>query len=161
MRIVVLSDTHRDFTAAHEIVKRYLHQADAFIHLGDGEDEWEDICSLYPGHAFYYARGNCDFHSGAKPFGVLSCENGHKIFFTHGHLYHVKASLDGLERAARDNGCDIALFGHTHMADNFYDDGLYVMNPGSPSQPRGSKPGYGIVDITTAGVVCNNVVWHR
>ena len=47
------------------------------------------------------------------------------------------------------------------MADNFYDDGLYVMNPGSPSQPRGSKPGYGIVDITTAGVVCNNVVWHR
>lgn len=160
MRIVVLSDTHRDFFSAHEIVKRHLPNADAFLHLGDGMDEWDDIRALYPDRAFYEVRGNCDLGSSAKPFGVLSCEHGHKLFYTHGHLYHVKASLQDLERAARENGCDVALYGHTHKAGCTYADGLYVMNPGSPSQPRGSEPGYGIIDSTGAGIVCNNVVWR-
>ena len=159
MRIILLSDTHGDFFTAHEIVKRHLRDADCFIHLGDGFREWEDLRDLYPDKQMLYSRGNCDLGSDKKSAGTLSCENGHRIFYTHGHLYRVKYGFDDLMKAARDAGCDIVVFGHTHQACRYYEDGLYLMNPGSPCCPRDSKPGYGMIDITDAGVVCNNVVW--
>lgn len=159
MRIVVLSDTHRDFFAALEIVKRHLMNADVFIHLGDGLREWDDIRALYPDKRMLAVRGNCDFSSNEPAAGVLACEDGHKIFYTHGHLYNVKSTSDDLMRAAREKGCDIALHGHTHTACEFYEDGLYLLCPGSPSCPKDSPPGYGIIDITPAGVVLNRVTW--
>ena len=56
--------------------------------------------------------------------------------------------------AAREQKADILLFGHTHNAMTDYDDGLYVMNPGSL---RGAYATYGILDITEAGIVTNIV----
>lgn len=159
MRMVVLSDTHRDFFAAHEIVKRHLQNADVFLHLGDGLREWDDLRALYPDRKFLGVRGNCDLASIEKDTGVLPCGDGHRIFFTHGHLYHIKHSDSELVRAAKANGCDIALHGHTHTARQVYKDGFYLFCPGSPSQPKNSTPGYGIVDVTEAGVVLNNVKW--
>lgn len=159
MRIVVLSDTHRDFFTAHEIVKRHLRDADVFLHLGDGLREWDDLRALYPDRRMPAVRGNCDFASAEPSAAVLPCGGGHKIFYTHGHLYNVKYTPDEVMRAAREAGCDIALHGHTHTACRYYEDGLYLLCPGSPSLPKDSKPGYGIVDVTEAGVVVSNVVW--
>lgn len=160
MRIVVLSDTHRDFFTALEIVKRHLHDADVFLHLGDGLKEWDDLRALYPDKRMLAVRGNCDFASDEPSTAVLACEDGHKVFYTHGHLYHVKSAPDELIRAARENGCDIALHGHTHTARQLYEDGLFLLCPGSPSCPKDSSPGYGIVDITPAGVAVNKVEWR-
>lgn len=159
MRIVVLSDTHRDFFTALEIVKRHLMNADVFIHLGDGLKEWDDIRALYPDKKMLAVRGNCDFASDEPASAILACEGGHKIFYTHRHLYNVKSTPDNLMQAARENGCDIVLHGHTHTAARYYEDGLYLLCPGSPSSPKDSKAGYGIVDITTAGIVLNRVEW--
>ena len=159
MRIVILSDTHRDFYTAHEIVKRHLHNADVFIHLGDGLKEWDDLRMLYPDKQMLAVRGNCDLGADDPATGIFTCEDGHRIFYTHGHLYNVKYTPDDILRAGREKGCDIILHGHTHTACQYYEDGIYLLCPGSPSCPVDSKPGYGIIDITPAGVVVNKVEW--
>ena len=64
----------------------------------------------------------------------------------------MKDNLDIAKLFARKNGADILLYGHTHIAFTDYDDGLYIMNPGSCGRPREGLPSYGIIDITKAGV---------
>ena len=54
--------------------------------------------------------------------------------------------------AARERKADILLFGHTHVPMQDYDDGLYVLNPGSL---HGANASYGILDITPAGIMTN------
>ncbi len=156
MRIVVVSDTHRDFWSFREIVEKHKREAECFIHLGDGMQELMDIRELYPDVRIYSVRGNCDFGSRDKETEILNTEQA-KIFFTHGHHYHVKYGLYDLKEAARQNGAQIALYGHTHEAKAEYDDGLYILNPGSPSHPRAGKGSYGIIDLTQAGIVLNIV----
>ena len=40
----------------------------------------------------------------------------------------------------RELGCNVALYGHTHIPKLDYDGKLYIINPGSPSCPRGGAP---------------------
>ena len=47
------------------------------------------------------------------------------------------------------------LFGHTHCALNEYDEGLYIMNPGSCN---GYGASYGYIDITEKGDIVTNIV---
>ena len=56
IKIIVISDTHRDFNALHDIVSENKH-ADMFIHLGDGEHECNDVQYLFPDKAFLFVRG--------------------------------------------------------------------------------------------------------
>lgn len=51
----------------------------------------------------------------------------------------------------RERQADLLLFGHTHQPLTDYEDGLYLMNPGS----LGYGGTYGYVDITPAGIVTN------
>ena len=155
-RIVVISDTHGRFHALYHIIERRKEEAACFIFLGDGEKEAEDILTLFPDLKLYHVRGNCDFASQAPI--VQSIEiSGKIITFTHGHTYYVKQGLYQLKSAARNFNTDIILYGHTHQSYTEYDDGLYIMNPGSPVQPRNGPPSYGIIDITDAGIVMNLV----
>jgi putative phosphoesterase len=78
---------------------------------------------------------------------------GKKVFYAHGHTFGVKSGLDRLKEKARQLSADIVLFGHTHVATTFYEDGIYYMNPGSVTNPQQGGPSYGVVDITDAGVV--------
>ena len=98
-------------------------------------------------------RGNCDWGSTLPTIGEITLE-GKKIFYTHGHAYNVKYSLYQIVCAARERKADILLFGHTHQPLTDYEDGLYLMNPGSLHGTEGS---YGIVDLTPAGIVTNLV----
>ena len=68
----------------------------------------------------------------------------------HGHRKNVKFGYYGAVLAARQENADILLFGHTHSAMTDYDDGLYIMNPGSLGQA--GYPTYGIIDITSSGI---------
>ncbi|MDE7234655.1 MAG: metallophosphatase family protein, partial [Ruminiclostridium sp.] len=47
MKIIVISDTHRDFDAMEKIVNDN-RSADLFIHLGDGEREYEEVRAVHP-----------------------------------------------------------------------------------------------------------------
>ncbi len=157
MRIVLMSDSHGNYIALNNIVKRNL-TADLFVHLGDGEKELDRIALEYPHLQFYHVKGNCDFASFSQSVLILPLENSHKLIATHGHEFDVRYSLDRLKKLAIENNADIIAFGHTHVRYTNYDDGLYVINPGSASSPRdGKSPSYAFIDITTAGVVTNIV----
>lgn len=151
MRIVVFSDSHRNFAVLERIV---LAQPEAglFLHLGDGEREFEDLTLLHPEKQMRGVQGNCDWGSQSKVMDMVNVENK-RIFFTHGHTFGVKAGLTEFLHTARSLGAVVALYGHTHVAYTDYEDGLYVMNPGSVSSPNQGPPSYGVIDITPAGIV--------
>ena len=151
-RIVVISDTHKDFFTLRKIVERHRQDTDLFLHLGDVEEDVRKIQALYPSLSIRSVRGNCDFGSKSKPVDIveLGCA---RILFCHGHTMFVSAGTEYLENAAREAGCNVALYGHTHVSYCRYKDGLYVMNPRSPSSPRDGKASYGIIDITETGLL--------
>lgn len=156
MRIIVMSDSHKNQAAVDSIVSRNL-DADMFIHLGDGETDVNYVITKYPEIAskFHHVSGNCDYNSLSPEVLTLSVM-GHRIFASHGHIYGVKYSLDDFIKTAESNNCDIALYGHTHVSMNSYRDGMYIMNPGSASLPNdGRKPSFGCINITDAGIVTN------
>lgn len=156
MRIIVMSDSHRNRTAVEKIVSRNL-DADMFIHLGDGETDVDYIITKYPEIAskFYHIAGNCDYNS-LSPESLTLTVGEHRIYATHGHIHGVKYSLDDFIQTAKANNCNIALYGHTHVSQNSYCDGMYIMNPGSASIPKdGRNPSFGCIDIVSAGVVTN------
>lgn len=77
----------------------------------------------------------------------LVLEN-YKLWLTHGHKYiqwNVKADLGYW---AKELDQDIVVFGHTHMPlCEYYGDALLI-NPGSPSRPRGgSKPSFAVLNL--------------
>lgn len=156
MRIIVMSDSHRNYPAVEKIVN-LNHDADMFIHLGDGEEDVNNVIRKYPELAekFIHVSGNCDFGSFSPNIFILPVGE-HKLYATHGHLQGVNYSLENLKQIAADNGCDIILYGHTHARFMSYEDGTYIMNPGSASCPRdGNRPSFGCIDITDAGIVTN------
>lgn len=156
MKIVVVSDTHRNFAELNDVVERNL-DADLVIHLGDGENEFRDVSSLHPEKAMIYVRGNCDFGEYKDEQIVTAC--GYKIFCTHGHLQHVYSGLDLLVSEAKQNGCKIALYGHTHLYRTEVIDGVFVMNPGSLNEPRNhNEPTYGIIELSSSGDIKMNLI---
>ena len=154
MRIIVFSDSHGNYSALQSVVEKHRSEADFFIHLGDGEREFERIAQEYPELSLHGVCGNCDWADNSKTTDVLRVA-GRKIFFTHGHIFHVKSDLAELKYTARGIGATIALFGHTHIAHTEYDDGLYLLNPGSIYSQASGRASYGVIDITAAGVITN------
>ena len=83
----------------------------------------------------------------------LEVLEGKRIFYTHGHTYGVKYGTSKLSEAARLNKYDIVLYGHTHIAKILYEDGIYIVNPGSCSSPREGRASYAVIDITENGIM--------
>lgn len=153
MKILVVSDTHGDVNSLLRAVKAQP-EAEVIVHCGDGDEQVQLLKDTYKDKMIVGVRGNCDWNSFLPSKETLKiC--GKKIFITHGHLYNAKMGLYKVVCAAREEGADILLYGHTHIAMNTYEDGLYVMNPGSCS---GYMASYGILEITENGDVLTNIV---
>lgn len=148
MRILVISDTHGDLVRTKEVILSQP-KAEIVFHLGDGNEQAEFIKTNFKDKMVVALKGNNDWYCDA-PLRELVKFGGKKIFATHGHLYNVKWGYDDIYKAARDHGAKILLFGHTHHAYKDFSDGLYVLNPGTLS---GHNATYGILDITSAGIV--------
>lgn len=155
MRIVVFSDSHKNYLVLQSIVSSQP-EAELFIHLGDGEQEFQQLKEAFPHKRMLGVRGNCDWGSDGRDSDKIICEEK-CIFFTHGHLYGVKAGLDRIEEEARFMNVDILLFGHTHFAYSTFKKGLFIMNPGSVTSPAEGRPSYGVIDITRGGIFMNIV----
>lgn len=154
MKIIVMSDSHGNFHVLDKIFTEY--HADYYLHLGDGERELDRIAVNYPNKQIIHVKGNCDFASFSESEIVFAPTDKCAVFATHGHKYNVKYSLEMLKDKARSVGASIALYGHTHERFCSYEDGLYIMNPGSVSCPRdGKKPSFGIIEISSAGIMTN------
>ena len=136
MRILVVSDTHGDLRSLIKAVAAQ-RKAEIIVHCGDGEEQQRFLKDNY------------------KDKMIVAVRGGKTIFVTHGHLYDAKSGLYRITSAAREAGADILLFGHTHMPLTLYEDGLYIMNPGSC---HGYYASYGIIDITDNGEIVTNTV---
>ena len=154
MRIVVISDTHRDFNGLYNLVEQQKDCTDLGLHLGDGERETEDLLALMPGLPLRFVQGNCDLCSLAPAQDMLQAD-GIRIFMTHGHLYQVKYSLDTFIEEARMLHASVALYGHTHRPYYHYEEGLHILNPGSLSQPRACARSYGVIEVRNGQVLCS------
>lgn len=156
MKIIVMSDSHRNYRCLERIFTEYY--ADYYIHLGDGEQELDLIAKNYPDKNITHVKGNCDLASFSQSEIFMVPADNCKIFATHGHKYNVKYSLEALKQKARNLGANVVLYGHTHERFCNYEDGLYIMNPGSASCPRdGRRPSFGIIDVSSSGIMTNIV----
>ncbi|MBQ2675808.1 MAG: metallophosphoesterase [Clostridia bacterium] len=154
LHILVVSDAHGSTRNTKTAIEKT--KPDAVIFLGDGIRQIEDLSYVYDDIPFHFVSGNCDFASN-EPYTKLLKFGEKTVLATHGHNYSVKYTYSEIIAAAKSRGVDVVLFGHTHTPYQDYDDGLYVMNPGSVEQPREGRPSYGILDITSAGIVTNIV----
>lgn len=122
MKIVVVSDTHRDLDVLDAIVQK--NQADMYLHAGDSGMPSQLI------KPFVSVRGNCDLFayetSKVVQLGAL------RLFITHGHLFSTTRML----RHAKLHGCQVAIYGHTHIPKIELVDGIFLINPGSAVYPR-------------------------
>lgn len=149
MDITVVSDTHGDLETLYEIVSRN-ESSDLFIHLGDGEHEFYDVQSAFFNKAFIFIKGNNDW--GNYPQNLVTELGGKKFYLCHGHRFDRSRLKEFLSATAVTNGCDTALFGHTHVPLNETVNGVLLFNPGSASLPRGGNPPtYGKITIDASG----------
>ena len=151
MRVGVISDTHGDLATIRQVVKGV--QVDMWLHAGDCSQDGEYLRNLVAVPVIA-ARGNCDGHTSAKIDEFVEV-SGHRIWLTHGHRYGVKQNTHDLVRWGKQHEVDIVLYGHTHIADNHWCDGILIFNPGSA---YGSHATYGILEIDDHGQVVANVI---
>lgn len=172
MKILIVSDSHGTNGPLRAAIMK--EKPDMLIHLGDAEYSVSEIASWAgsPKTPCIFVKGNCDIYS----HDISSLRNsaifdlkGHRIYCTHGHCQRVNYGLLTLSLTAQEQGCDICMFGHTHVPyDSFgdavseygryYDSGFdnpsgpRILNPGSISLPRGgSKRGYMIMEMDDDG----------
>lgn len=126
--VVVLSDTH-GFRRGIDELEQIFAESDYIVHLGDTSSDGSYIRTKFPDKTVVI-NGNCDIPSFGEDEKVLEIE-GVKIFLCHGHRYSVKSTLLRLAARAKELGCSLALYGHTHSAREDEIDGVTLINPGS------------------------------
>ena len=124
---VVISDTH-GYKRGFEEIANILAESDMIIHLGDTSADGSAIQREFP-EKTHVINGNCDLVKLGDDEQVIEVE-GVKIFACHGHLYSVKSTLTRLAARAKELGCRLALYGHTHRARVDEIDGVTLINPG-------------------------------
>lgn len=132
MKILVVSDNHGDEYILEEILSIYENEIDKWIHCGDSE--MSEVHPLW--QQFTVVKGNMDTSRELKNTQVDKF-NGTEFFVTHGHLHRVKGSRQHIADEANQIGANFAFYGHTHIPKVEKIDDVYVINPGSVSQPRG------------------------
>ena len=171
-RILIISDSHGKNSNISDVLKK-AGPFDMMLHAGDLECDPKTITGIVDGvndtrmsgetdtagFPCYFVRGNCDWNGNLPAFQVIEVE-GHRIFLTHGHRYYVNGGTQNLEYAALEQGCDIAVYGHTHVPAVIRREDITVVNPGSVSFPRQTprRKTFMIMEIYKDGTVDFNLV---
>lgn len=160
MKIIVMSDSHGIYSSVRKVAA-LQQDADLFVFLGDGERDMLQLFHQEPAlrERFLLVQGNCDsgiLFPQMQPEITYTLPFGHRILAAHGHAYHVGFGTEQMVRTARERHADIVLYGHTHVRDERYEDGVYILNPGSLGLPRdGKKQSYGVLSVTEQGILTN------
>lgn len=154
--IAIISDSHGDAKNFLSVLKECENCA-ALIFCGDGANDLATVLNCASQNikipkVIAFVRGNNDMSS----FAIKKSDGGlqlikipdkqilevaeHKIFITHGHCFGISAGIQTLAYAAMENQCDVALFGHTHIATVAKNNDVVILNPGSIRLPRGGQP---------------------
>lgn len=130
-KITVISDSHGNRQTLDKL-DGIFSESDLIIHLGDTSADGRYVCGKHPDKTVVI-NGNCELVSVGEKECVLDID-GVKIFACHGHMYSVKTTLSRLAQRAKELGCAIALYGHTHEAREDEIDGVTLLNPGTLSR---------------------------
>lgn len=129
MRYDIISDTHG--WLAPELLDA-LQGADVIVHAGDccKPDDYKQLAKIAPVHM---CLGNNDYDRYAYPPDVDTLVS----FRSEG----LRWQICHYEQRLKLGKCDIAICGHTHrsLVQRDARTGTLVMNPGSPTYPRGGN----------------------
>ena len=149
-RALAISDSHGDNAAIQKALDRF-GDVEYIFHLGDYAGDAEYI-RAHSRARVWSVRGNCDALSDDPYFEeVVIC--GQRIVLTHGHKLNAKYSVDRLYYYALEHEAKAILFGHTHIAMTQYIDGIWLVNPGSVSEPREGGRSAALLLVGEYGVV--------
>ena len=139
MKVIVTSDSHGNINVLKKIMEKEK-DFDLFLDAGDSE---LDPKTIYP---ILSVKGNRDYLIDNN--FLVKDLNGVRFYVTHGAGYFF--NIDYLVSNAETLGCNVAIFGHTHMPFLKIIDGVVVLNPGSVSLPRGgSRASYALITYET------------
>ena len=132
MDILVISDSHGK--ARNVMDAATLTGARTVLFLGDG---LRDLAVLDGNVSVYAVRGNCDWLLASdEPLSRVEDFGGVRVFFTHGHAFSVKSTLEHALAAAATAGADVLLYGHTHVRfEKTYPAGTVLENGERLEQP--------------------------
>ncbi len=148
LKFMVLSDSHRAAGRLARAAEVYARGGfDGCIHLGDVHSDARRFAEL-TGTEPLCVRGNCDPPLCPAPAERVEALGGVRFFLAHGDRYGVKSSLTRLSYRAEEQGCQAALFGHTHTAFCGYVGAALLLNPGALKDGR-----YAIVTVEGGRIV--------
>ena len=154
--IGLISDTHvpKRVPCIPKRVFEIFEKVDYIIHAGDlvelsVVDELDQIAPVLA------VSGNSDGIEVANAFPKL---NSMKVFDWKIGVMHDQNILydsDKLNGFAAENGFDVVVYGHSHVASIKWEGKILFINPGSPTDPAGtlSKPSVGLLKITKQAIV--------
>ncbi len=128
-KIIALSDTHGNKVDLNKLIPLF-EEADAVLFAGDGITDFFAL-PLSVQKKLICVKGNCDGAAESRE-RVLTFE-GCTVLLTHGDSYGVKQSMTALSLRAREVGANLVVYGHTHLADEAFVDGVLYVNPGTVS----------------------------
>lgn len=140
MKIIITSDVHGNIARLQRIA--LLHDdADYYLDAGDSEG---NTALIKP---FISVEGNNDPYLIFPKTRVIECGDI-KIYMTHSHEYFSSQREEGLVKKAKRLGCQIVVYGHSHVPDVREIHGVTLINPGSLYYNRDRSPiGYVILNI--------------
>jgi len=157
----VISDTHipERTKILPEEIKEIFKDTDLIIHAGDIEN-LETLKELEKIAPVFAVEGNMDFREVREklPEGILLKIYDFKIGIVHSpfsfwlgsHFNWTQEKI--VQRLVKKENFDILIFGHTHRPYlgelNFEGKKILLINPGSSTAPRFSKPSVAILKIT-------------
>ncbi len=151
MRILVISDSH-NFVLNSQIERMNEHgKFEMLIHCGDKYRDAEKFADRLNINKVIQVPGNCDSISD-KPLLINEVIEGKRFIITHGHLHHVKESIEHLKDYAEEENADVVIYGHTHCAQNEVIDNILFFNPGSSIMPKCGEESFGILELSPENI---------
>ncbi|MBF0545923.1 MAG: metallophosphoesterase family protein [Candidatus Riflebacteria bacterium] len=142
MKIGVISDTHFKPCLENCIddwILKAFEGVEMIFHAGDltDLDLLNGLSIIAPTYA---VKGNMDdFHPDLPYFREIVAEENFSIAISH---------LKNEAYGKKSPSCKMIIYGHSHIPEFVQEGGIWYLNPGSPSKPRGgSKPSVAILNI--------------
>lgn len=134
MKIGIVSDTHfghPDRVLLPDWVKEAFAGVDMIVHAGDvesvaGLQAFQELAPVYA------VRGNCDYDNRFDTPEAISIEIGCGLLTVAHRAARARAAIEPRSR--------VMVYGHTHLSLINPEGMLLVINPGSPTMPRGGLP---------------------
>lgn len=162
LRIGIVADTHGDAFAWRGLTRGIFAGVELVVHAGDilypgprnrlnhpaDPSALADLINTGPVPVLF-AKGNCDDEEDQllleypvlSPYAFLQTQ-GLRVLVNHGHTL----DRNGLRDMAARYRVHLMVSGHTHLPLLEAEEGVVLLNPGSPALPKGNFPSAAVLD---------------